>query len=170
MRRLHVAARLAPWALALSASIALAQGTPDLSSQEREIETPAAALQTEQQLNITIALPPLPSAQCSATSATQYEQRNNIARVHSVLQIKDCAVASGAFTVAVRTKDESGADKPLEFSETWQRSDEQDVRLTADYPIGENTDLVSVRVRGLTCTCADGPKEDGDPAAAAEPL
>jgi hypothetical protein len=67
--------------------------------------------------------------------------------------VSDCTVASGAFTVAVRTRDESGADKPLEFSETWQRTDDQAVQFTADYPIGENMELVSVRLRGLTCTC-----------------
>jgi hypothetical protein len=28
------------------------------------------------------------------------------------------------------------------------------VSFTADYPIGENVELVSARVRGLSCTCA----------------
>jgi hypothetical protein len=69
-------------------------------------------------------------------------------------------VASGTFTVALRVRNESGEDKPLEFSETWQRSDAQDVKFTADYPIGENMELRSVRIRSLSCTCADPAKED----------
>ena len=42
----------------------------------------------------------------------------------------------------------------------WQRTDDADVTFTADYPIGENVELLSVRLRGLTCTCADPPAED----------
>jgi hypothetical protein len=44
--------------------------------------------------------------------------------------------------------------------ETWQRDDDKDVSFSADYPIGENVDLVSARVRGLSCTCADPPAAD----------
>jgi hypothetical protein len=51
-------------------------------------------------------------------------------------------------------RDESGEVKSLEFNETWQRSDAKSVVLEADYPIGENVELVNARVRGLTCTCA----------------
>ncbi len=60
--------------------------------------------------------------------------------------------------VAVRVKGESGEEKVLEFSETWQRSDDRDVIFAADYPIGEDVELVNVRVRSLTCTCADPPE------------
>ena len=82
---------------------------------------------------------------------------NTIARVNSTLKIADCTVASGAFSVALRIRDESGAEKPVEFNETWQRSDAQDVKFAADYPIGENVELLSVRMRRLSCTCADDP-------------
>jgi len=173
MRRLHVAALLALTGLALPTVTAFAQGRsgpgePRTSDQANQASAPEGG--AERQLKFTIALPPLPSAQCSATSTMQYEQRNTIARIKSTLQIADCTVASGAFTVAVRSKDEGGADKLLEFSETWQRTDAQDVPFTADYPIGENTELVSVRLRGLTCTCADSTKEDGGLAATPKPL
>jgi len=126
----------------------------------------ATTAPAEQELNVSIQVPApaLVSAQCAATATTEYRQLNTIARVNSALSISECAAASGAFTVAVRVRDESGADKVLEFSEAWQRSDDQDVKFTADYPIGENMELMSTRIRGLTCTCAD----PANPAAAPE--
>jgi hypothetical protein len=61
-------------------------------------------------------------------------------------------------------KDDGGQERPLEFSETWQRGTDDDVSFAGDYPIGENVELVSLRLRDLTCTCGDPPKEE--PAAA----
>jgi hypothetical protein len=58
--------------------------------------------------------------------------------------------------VAVRVRDDSGETKPpVEYMEIYQRSDDQPIKFTKDYPIGENVELVSVRVRNLRCTCAD---------------
>ena len=184
MRRLHFAAFLALTALQPPAWTALAQESNQGVVTDRDnpptcraagggsrvrpncdSETTTAAFRTEQELQIQIEVPPLPSAQCSASSTTQYEQRNTLARINSTVQVSDCTAASGTFTVAIRTRDESGADKPLEFSETWQRSEGKDAQFTADYPIGENSELVSVRLRGLTCTCADGAESAGEQAA-----
>jgi hypothetical protein len=119
--------------------------------------TPAATPQ--QELRVTLDVPELPTAQCEATSTTEYQQRNTIARVNTTVSVTNCSAASGEYTVAARIRDESGATSSLEFNETWQRSDAQDVKLAGDYPIGENVDLVNVRVRGLTCTCADAPAD-----------
>jgi hypothetical protein len=114
-------------------------------------------LRLEQTLKLAIELPAIPSTQCAATTTTEYQQRNTAARVSGAISISDCTAAAGAFKIAVRVKDENGQDKLLEFDETWQRSDDSDVSFAADYPIGENVELVSVRLRGLTCTCADLP-------------
>ena len=57
-------------------------------------------------------------------------------------------------TVVARVRDDSGEIKPLEFNETWQRNDATDVNFTSDYPIGDNVELMNVRVRNLKCTCA----------------
>jgi hypothetical protein len=128
-------------------------------------EAETESVSHEQTIELLFKLDAPPSTlQCSAATTTEYEQRNTVARIESTFAIADCTLASGAFTVAVRTKGENGEERPpLEFSETWQRSDAHDVRFTADYPIGENVDLVSVRLRGLTCTC-------GDAAAKEQPL
>jgi hypothetical protein len=125
-----------------------------------ELEPEPTTVRAEHQLTISIDPAPLPSAQCEAVATTEYQQRNALAHVDSTLTLADCTAASGELTFALRVRDESGEIKPLEFSETWERSDDQDVKFTADYPIGENVELVNVRVRGLRCTCADPPSEE----------
>ena len=116
-----------------------------------EVET--ATVRTEQTITISIEPPTITSGQCESVVSSEFQQRNTIARVTSTLKLAECTAASGAFTVAVRVRDESGEVETLEFSETWQRGDGQDVKFTADYPIGDNVELVGVRVRDLRCTC-----------------
>jgi hypothetical protein len=116
----------------------------------------------EQVLKLLIDMPPNLTAQCAATTTTEYQQRNATARVDGAIAVSDCTAAAGGFVVAVRLTDESGENKVLEFSETWQRGDDRDVTFSADYPIGDNVELVSVRVRNLTCTCADPPEVPAD--------
>jgi hypothetical protein len=126
-------------------------------------------LRVEQELKLSIELLGIPSLQCSATTTTEYQQRNTSARVDGAIAISDCTAAAGAYKVLVRVKGANGEAEVLEFDETWQRSDDQDVSFSADYPIGDNVELVSVRLRNLTCTCADplppgsDPAEDGTP-------
>ena len=189
MGQLHITALLALSALALPASTAFAQfvaspgaiGAPDRANLGRaterndlqtcgatagasrvrpncELETTTVRAETE--LTFLIDLPALLSAQCGATTTTEYRQLDTIARVNGTLEIADCTAAAGAFTVELKVRDETGADKPLEFSETWQRNDGEDVTFAADYPIGDSVELVSARVRRLSCTCADPVKEE----------
>jgi hypothetical protein len=94
--------------------------------------------------------------QCEATTLTEYQQRNNVARVTGTVSIAACPAGStGSFTITARVRDDNGEIRPLEFNETWRRSDAQDHTFNTDYPIGENVELMGVRVRGLKCTCAD---------------
>jgi type 1 fimbria pilin len=189
MSRIHIIALLALSALALPTSTAFAQAifgpgmtpqtgrsNPGRVTEGKDVETCQAAaggsrvranceietttVRAEQEIKLSFEIPALISTQCSATTTTEYMQVNTLARINSKLEIADCTAASGAFTVAVRIRDDSGEEKPLEFNETWQRSDDQDVIFTADYPIGDNVELRSVRVRGLSCTCTDPPQED----------
>ena len=86
-------------------------------------------------------------------------------RTHVAALLALCALAlpvsgsTGAYDIVLRIRDESGEIKSLEFSDKWQRSDDQDVKFTADYPIGENVYLVNVRLHDLRCTCADPPAD-----------
>lgn len=109
-----------------------------------------------------IKLGPLVTAQCEAIATTEYFQQGASAHVQSSLHVSDCTAASGTLTFALRTRDDNGTIAPLEFDETWQRTDDQDVKLDAVYPIGENVLLTSVRVRNLRCTCDDAAVEQAN--------
>jgi hypothetical protein len=104
---------------------------------------------------------PIPSftlkgPQCEASTYTEYEQRGNVARVAGTVSISACpAGTTGKFALVARVRDEAGAVTPIEFREMWQSDDPQDYVFFADYPIGDNVFLESVRVRNLTCTCED---------------
>lgn len=136
-----------PARLAFGALVALVSGA---AAQE------PATSRTEREIRFSIEVPAIPSAQCEASISTTYDQRNTVARVASTITAAGCAAASGKFMVTVRVRDQGGTQQTLEFDETWQRTDDRDVSLTTDYPIGENVELLSVRVRGMSCTCAAG--------------
>lgn len=96
----------------------------------------------------------LKGPQCEASTYTEYEQRGNIARVTGTVSISACpAGTTGKFALVARVKDDAGVSKPIEFMEMWESPDAQDYVFFADYPIGDNVFLESVRVRNLTCTC-----------------
>ena len=107
--------------------------------------------------NVVLEETPVPTAagpQCEASTLTEFQQRNNLARVSGTVSISMCpAGTTGAFTLVARVRDDTGTITPLEFNETWQRADDADHVFTADYPIGDGVELMSVRVRGLSCTC-----------------
>jgi exoribonuclease R len=126
-------------------------------AQERNDEPPT--FRTETELTVKIEPPQALNAQCAAEYSSTYDQRNTVARVESTIRVQACTVASGEFTVTLRIKGEDGEVKVLTLDETWARTDDKDVSLVADYPIGENVELVSARVRGRRCTCADPPAE-----------
>jgi hypothetical protein len=96
-----------------------------------------------------------PQSVCEASTLTEYQQRNGVARVTGTVSISNCeAGTTGGFTVVARVRNDAGDVTPIEFKETWQRADEQDHTFESEYPIGDNVFLQSVRVRDLTCTCA----------------
>ena len=141
MSTTHVTVLLALGAVPFCASTACAQA-----------ET--TTVRTERELKLSIEIPAVASAQCEAVASTSYHQRDTVARVESTVETADCAAAAGEYKIAIRVRDESGEVKSLEFTETWMRSDAKSFVVETDYPIGENVELVSARMRGLTCKCA----------------
>jgi hypothetical protein len=132
-----------------------------------EAQDTQATVRTEQKLKVSLDAPPQPSApQCEATATTDSFQSNAVARVDGTINIRNCSAGSaGTYNIVVRVRDENGEINSLEFSDKWQRSDGQDVKFAADYPIGQNVDLVNVRLHDLRCTCADPPADPApDPA------
>ena len=107
---------------------------------------------------------PIPSftlkgPQCEASTYTEYEQHGNVARVTGTVSISACpAGTAGKFALVARVRDDAGAVTPIEFSEMWQSDDAQDYVFFADYPIGDDVFLESVRIRNLTCSC-EGPTQ-----------
>ena len=118
----------------------------------------ATTAQAEQQINVKLDVPQPEALQCEATTLTEYQQRNNVARVTGSVSVTNCPAGSaGTFDVVARVKDDSGEIKPIEFAESWQREDTEDSPFAGEYPIGENVELVNVRIRNLKCTCAEAP-------------
>ena len=98
----------------------------------------------------------LKGPQCEASTYTEYQQLGNVARVTGTVSISACpAGTTGKFALVARVRDEAGAVTPIEFNEAWQSDDPQDYTFFADYPMGDDVFLESLRVRNLTCTCED---------------
>lgn len=116
----------------------------------RRIDTP---------ITVTSTLEVPQSAYCAATYAVEYIQKDTNVGVAGVIENKDCAASSGEYKLLVRVRDETGEAKTLDFLGSWQRDDEGPVKFGRDYPIGNNVDLVNVRVVQVRCTCADAPTE-----------
>lgn len=121
-----------------------------------ESDGAAQTARTEHELTVKIELPAASGPQCEASTLTEYSQRDTAALVMGTVSISSCPAGSaGSFTLVARVKDAAGAIEPLEFKETWQHDDAQDHVFNGTYPLGTDVELVSVRVRNLTCTCAE---------------
>jgi hypothetical protein len=131
----------------------------ELDTEYNKARGVAVPADLEQALKMQVQGPARPTGpQCEATTLTEYQQRNNVARVTGTVSIANCSAGTvGNFTLVARVRDESGEIKPVEFSESWQRADAQDHAFNGEYPIGDDVELVNVRVRGLTCSCTDVP-------------
>lgn len=92
---------------------------------------------------------------CYPTTSVEYQQHNDVAAVTGTISLDDCAKASGEYRVSVRIREESGELKNIDFTESWSRVDRAPVAIEREYPIGANVDLIRVRFRSKSCTCAD---------------
>jgi hypothetical protein len=112
---------------------------------------------SEKDVTFTLEVPAAKTAHCAATIEYAYTQRGSTVSVESTIENKDCAASAGDYDLLVSIRNENDELKTLEFHELWQRLDDQPVKLSRTYPIGENVDLVRVRSAGLQCTCSDAP-------------
>lgn len=92
---------------------------------------------------------------CQANLQMEYWQKGHIAEVQSTLTNPDCAASSGHYTISVRYRNDDGEMHSDEYQETWERSDGEPVTATKHYEIGDDVDLIRVRSRRLSCSCAD---------------
>lgn len=111
---------------------------------------------------ITISAKPA-QQRCAASLEFTFQQRNTLAVVDSTLRNSDCAASSGEYTMLVKTRHDNGESKTLEFPVTWQREDDQALESHAEYSIGEDVDLISVRSRRMRCLCAADAEDESAP-------
>ena len=114
----------------------------------------------EHEIDASVEFAPLKGVQCAATIEVAYTQRDSTVGVEGTIAHNTCAASSGDYKVVVSVRGENRELQTLEFFESWQRQDEQPVKFSATYPIGENVDVVRVRTVQLRCTCADAPKAE----------
>jgi len=91
---------------------------------------------------------------CRSSIAISYLQKNSAAIVDMTLDNLDCAASNGSYAVALRVRDENNESQTIEFAETWQRNDDQPLVNQSQYFIGDNVDLISVRIKKAKCVCA----------------
>lgn len=116
-------------------------------------------VRAESELEVSLELPPMKIVQCAATIELAYTQRDSTVGVKGTIAHNVCGASSGDYKVVVSVRNENREPQTLEFFESWQRQDDQPVKFSATYPIGENVDLVRVRPVQLRCTCADAASE-----------
>jgi hypothetical protein len=114
----------------------------------------------EHQLEVTTRLEGLAfqTRNCRAEVSLSYIQNDTLASVEGEINNATCGASSGNLVLSIRTSNERGELTTQEFTHPWVREDDQPVVFSADYPIGENTDLVRVRALRTGCTCTDVPQ------------
>jgi len=124
--------------------------TATAAADDKEIEAESATFSKTFEMKVE-----QHSTECEATAVLEYFQRGGEAEVEATIENPDCAASSGEFTIetTVRADGQMDSDK-LSFSETWSRDDEDPVVITKRYPIGDNVDLMRVKVRKLHCECS----------------
>jgi hypothetical protein len=105
---------------------------------------------------------PPPKRYCHVSVSIGYLQTNASAVVDVTLDNPDCAASSGSYAVAVKFRDQNKDSQTLEFEEKWQRDDDKPLETQQDYYMGNNVDLVSVRVRKPKCVCTELPTAEND--------
>ena len=115
---------------------------PAAAAEEKQIVTKVEFVQPE-------------SKTCQATLGIGFDQRNTIAAVNGTIENTMCAASGGDYELVISVRDGTGEVKTLEFTEKWQRSDDKTINFSSNYPIGDNTDLIRVKVRKVHCACAE---------------
>jgi hypothetical protein len=92
---------------------------------------------------------------CEASASMEYFQRGAEADVKAKVDNADCAASSGSFVVEVTIRADGETESvKLRFEEEWHRDDDAPVDVERRYPIGDDVDLLRVRIRKLSCDCA----------------
>lgn len=150
---MNKALRAFQYLLVLAAGIG---NTQAVSAQEEQ----ESKKHHEIRYKMTISTTPAAEQKCEASMFFEYFQKNTVAVINSTLSNPDCGASSGDYTLLVRFRDANNETHSLEYPETWQRADDQDIELRKEYFIGDNIDLVTIRSRKLRCICDNAGEEE----------
>ncbi len=106
---------------------------------------------------VDISLDPLEQpSECHASVTTDYVQSDALVLARTMIDMEGCTTANGEHQVVARVEDNNGDVATLEFNETWRvNSNDSTEILEAEYPLGANVRLLSLRAKGLRCGCSD---------------
>jgi hypothetical protein len=116
-----------------------------------DADTPKSLV--EQKIVTKMQIPGIQFNSCEAFITLQYHQRNTFARVESSVENKSCTTSMGEYELLVNLVDENGVSRNLSFSETWEQKGDAQVKLSRDYPIGEDVTLKRVVAQRIRCEC-----------------
>ena len=128
-----------------------AQSSREAISKREAQKTYSMTLEAERQ-----------SLTCFPSTSVEYQQSNTLAQVTGVISVDDCAAASGTYRVSLVVRGNDGSSETLQFEESWARDDAAPIQIEKDYAIGENVDLLRVRVRSKRCVCAEPASDTED--------
>lgn len=147
--------------IAILASIAVVACLPITAQGQQSSISETSEYSNSSEKTFTVKLkPPERKHYCKATTAIEYYQSDDVADVNVEIKNDDCVTSSGSYTMKVRYRTEGSEVVNLEFDETWQREDDQNILISRQYPIGKNVDLVRVRAGKMRCVCAESKDEN----------
>lgn len=115
-------------------------------------------VRADKEVEFPLELEPLKLVQCAVVIDIAYTQRDTAVGVEGTIANSVCGASSGDYKLVVSIRNETSGLQRLEFFESWTRQDDQPVKFSGTYAIGENVDVVRVRPVQLRCACADAPK------------
>ena len=141
--------------------LAQAQGHRDSSEDiisahiKRDQDADSARFIVEQEIPTKMQIPGIQFTSCEAYITLEYHQRNTLVRVISTVEHESCTTSTGEYELLVNIQDENGVTQNLSFNETWEQTDDSLMKLSRDYPIGENVTLKRVITQRISCECTD---------------
>lgn len=129
---------------------AIATCTTTWADDEPELSQTASKART---IEITIESK---SRKCAARASLEYFQRGAEAEVETSIHTDECGAASGDYVLHITVRgDDDTQPRLLTFEEAWERSDDRPVETIRRYSIGDDVDLLRIKSRKLSCTCAE---------------
>ncbi len=121
---------------------------------QQEFRTEKQVVETEMEIRTSnVITMEMHAGGCKANLALDYWQEGTIAKVETTIDNQECAASGGTYRILVFYRGDDGETVTDEHPETWERDDDQPVKMAMEYVIPDNVDLVRVRSRGLKCAC-----------------